>query len=231
MIFLTLLYLCFLTLEHPLSPNRLPTPKFHHKPCAVHFQVRGRNQMWRYLIVIQYPLELSFHNIHMYIDHCPSEHPSTWGFSVGSPWEADGSHGIHSSYSRNGHLLGRVTTLCCALFNKKNMKKKHAGWKWAHAFFLIMGGFTLHEGGKPMRVLEAKELENLSKERKIEWPTITEEITDRSKGDYLSKTIVLLQMIWFIIQCIARGAYRLPLTELEVITIVFSSLTGVIYYL
>ena len=116
----------------------------------------------------------------------------------------------------------------------RNFAKKHqenTGWTRAHAFFLIMGGFTLHEGGKPVRVLVARELEELSGAGKIEWPTITEEeIADRSKGDYLSKAIVLFQTTWFIGQCIARGAYRLAVTELEVVTLAFAILTGVIYY-
>ena len=113
-------------------------------------------------------------------------------------------------------------------FAEKHQKK---GWTRAHAFFLIMGGFTLYEGGKPVRVLEAGELEELSEAGKIEWPTITEEeIADRSKGDYLSKTIVLFQTTWFIGQCIARGAYKLVVTELEVVTLAFAILTGVIYY-
>jgi len=115
-----------------------------------------------------------------------------------------------------------------------NFAKKHqenTGWTRAHAFFLIMGGFTLHKGGKPVRVLEDWELEKLSAAGKIEWPTITEEeIADRSKGDYLSKTIVLFQTTWFIGQCIARGAYGLAVTELEVVTLAFATLTGIIYY-
>jgi hypothetical protein len=114
----------------------------------------------------------------------------------------------------------------------KKHEKNHTGWTRAHSFFLIMGGFMLHEGGKPVQVLKAKELEKLSKAGKIKWPTITkEEIADRSKGDYLSKTIVLSQTTWFVGQCIARGAYGLTVTELEVVTIAFASLTGVIYYL
>ena len=120
-------------------------------------------------------------------------------------------------------------------FGARNLTKKHqnkTGCTRAHAFFLIMGGFTLHERGKPVRVLEANDLKELSEAGKIEWPTITkEEIADRSKGDYLSKTIVLFQTTWFVGQCIARGAYGLTVTELEVVTIAFASLTGVIYYL
>jgi hypothetical protein len=126
-------------------------------------------------------------------------------------------------------LAGRQHSMACYL--TKKYEKNNTGWTRVHSFFLIMGGFTLHEEGKPVRVLEAKELEDLSEAGKIEWPTITEEeIADRSKGDYLSKTLVFLQMTWFTVQCIARGVYGLPLTELEVVTVAFASLTGVIYY-
>jgi len=118
-----------------------------------------------------------------------------------------------------------------ACYLTKRYIKNHPGWTRTHAFFLIMGGFTLHEGGKPVRILDAKDLEELSEAGKIEWPTITkEEIADRSKGDYLSKMIVLVQTTWFVGQCIARGACRLTVTELEVVTVAFASLTGVTYY-
>ena len=53
----------------------------------------------------------------------------------------------------------------------RKFTKKHqanTGWTRAHAFFLIMGGFTLHEGGKAVRVLEAKDLEELSEGGNIE---------------------------------------------------------------
>ena len=113
----------------------------------------------------------------------------------------------------------------------KKHEKNHPGWTRAHAFFVIMGGFILHEGGKPVRILEARDLEELSEAGKVEWPTITEEeISDRSKGDYLSKTIVLFQTTWFIAQCIARGAYGVAVTELEVVTLAFATLIGIIYY-
>ena len=116
-------------------------------------------------------------------------------------------------------------------FTEKH-ETNHTGWTRAHSFFLIMGGFMLHERGKPVRILETKDLEELSEAGKITWPTITkEEILDRSKGDYLSKTIVLSQATWFVGQCIARGAYGLTVTELEVVTLAFAGLTGVIYYL
>jgi hypothetical protein len=137
-----------------------------------------------------------------------------------------------SSLLRNWSSCGQRDNTMGRVISRKNMKKKHTDWTRAHAFFLIMGGFALHEGGKPVRILGPKELEELSEAGKIKWPTITkEEIADRSKGDYLSKTIVLFQTTWFVGQCIARGAYGLTVTELEVVTAAFATLTGVTYYL
>jgi hypothetical protein len=107
------------------------------------------------------------------------------------------------------------------------------GWTMTHGFFLVMGGFTLHDPrGTPLRILVPRELETLSKAGKVTWPSITEEeIQDRCKGDYLSKAFVLVQTSWFITQCIVRGVYGLAVTELEVATLTFAALSGVTYYL
>jgi nitrate reductase NapE component len=48
-----------------------------------------------------------------------------------------------------------------------------------------------------------------------------EDIEDRSKGDLLSKAMVLLQGLWFTAQCLARVQQHLPVTELEVATLAF----------
>ena len=110
--------------------------------------------------------------------------------------------------------------------------KGRSGWTKTHAFFLIMGGFTLHAQGEPLRVLGWRDLEALTRAGRINWPDITEEeIKDKSKGDYLSKGIVILQTTWFIVQFFARAASKLTITELEVVTLAFSTLIGVIYFL
>ena len=110
--------------------------------------------------------------------------------------------------------------------------KGRPGWTKTHAFFLIMGGFTLHTQGKPLRVLDWRDLEALARAGRINWPDITEEeIKDKSKGDYFSKSIVVLQTTWFIVQFFARAASKLTITELEVVTLAFSTLIGVIYFL
>ena len=115
---------------------------------------------------------------------------------------------------------------------KKFQVEGRPGWTKTHAFFLIMGGFTLHAKGKPIRVLDWKDLETLAKAGRVDWPNITkEEIEDRSKSDYFAKGIVILQTTWFIVQFFARAHFKLTITELEVATLAFSTLIGVTYYL
>jgi hypothetical protein len=59
-------------------------------------------------------------------------------------------------------------------------------------------------------------------------PTETE-LKDRGKSDGLTKLIVLVQTLWFVVQCIARGTQHLPLTELEVVTLAYTMLNFFIY--
>jgi len=55
-------------------------------------------------------------------------------------------------------------------------------------------------------------------------PITVAEIEDRSKGDGLLKLIAILQSLWFITQCIARGVQGLALTQLEVVTLAIVAL-------
>jgi hypothetical protein len=95
-----------------------------------------------------------------------------------------------------------------------------------------MGGFMEYEGNRPIRVLLPEDLESYSLTGNGDFPRISEaEIEDRSKGDALSKGFVVVQTSWFMAQCIARGVKRLPITELELITVAFAVLNFVIYIL
>ena len=90
-----------------------------------------------------------------------------------------------------------------------------------------MGGFV---DGR--RLLSLEDIEHLVRNREIEYPIVTrEEIQDKSKGDAVTKALVLLQTTWFLLQCAARGSQRLALTELELATAAFALLNIVIYAL
>ncbi|KAF9473621.1 hypothetical protein BDN70DRAFT_964169, partial [Pholiota conissans] len=114
-------------------------------------------------------------------------------------------------------------------------------WTLTHGFFLQMGGFMLSDDGRSIHILidgsqpkTPKKLQLIHniKEGVISPPRITEEdIQDRSKGNIISKTIIILQTTWFIVQCIARWSQHLPVTELEVVTLGFAMLNGITYIL
>jgi hypothetical protein len=55
------------------------------------------------------------------------------------------------------------------------------------------------------------------------------EITGKSSGDGLSKLIAMLQVLWFIVQCIERLRLHFSITELEVMTAAFATLNVMIY--
>ena len=104
-----------------------------------------------------------------------------------------------------------------------------------------MGGFTYLDG-ETERALDFDDFRSLlgitfrdaleeTSPPQISFPAITAaEIQDKARGDFLSKAIVILQSIWFIVQCIARGKQGLALTELELVTVALASLNGVMYY-
>ncbi|KAF8998945.1 hypothetical protein BDQ17DRAFT_1283009 [Cyathus striatus] len=104
-------------------------------------------------------------------------------------------------------------------------KSPRRNWTMNHAQFLQMGGFHScsadHKGAiSPMR------FDALLQEGKITFPTIKkEEIQDKSKADGLSKIILAVQALWFVIQCIGRHAQGLALTQLEVATLAVISST------
>lgn len=55
------------------------------------------------------------------------------------------------------------------------------------------------------------------------------EIKDKSKSDWLAKSLVLAQTTWFVMQCIARGVKGLPVTHLEIVTLAYAVMNFFIY--
>lgn len=97
-----------------------------------------------------------------------------------------------------------------------------------HAFFAIMGGFQFHDRAGPSHPLSPNIVVELVKHGHLVPPT-AEEISNQSKGDALSKGVVIVQTLWFVTQCIARRAERLPLIKLEVMTLAYTVMTVAMY--
>ncbi|EPQ51360.1 hypothetical protein GLOTRDRAFT_49218 [Gloeophyllum trabeum ATCC 11539] len=120
------------------------------------------------------------------------------------------------------------------LTSRRLAKQYHEshGWTWTHGFFSVMAS------GSEL----ASESESVSEFRAhtcrspelgvaaLPFPDITErEIQDKSKGDWISKGLAILQTTWFILQCITRKAQGLPVTQLELATCAFAVLNAFTY--
>ena len=52
-----------------------------------------------------------------------------------------------------------------------------------------------------------------------------EEIKDKGESNWLTKALVLIQTTWFVVQCIARAIRDLPVTELEIVTLAYTTMS------
>lgn len=84
-----------------------------------------------------------------------------------------------------------------------------------------MGGFHVFDDDEPVFSLAPPTVIKLVA-MGVLTPPSEEEIKDRSKSDSFSKLIVLVQTLWFVMQCIARHIEHLPITELEVGTLAYT---------
>lgn len=80
-------------------------------------------------------------------------------------------------------------------------------------------------------ILTLEMLRELVKDPEFKIRMTEDAITDKSKGDALSKSIFILQTSWFIIQCIARRVQGFDLTQLELTTLALASLNGITFIL
>ena len=90
-----------------------------------------------------------------------------------------------------------------------------------HVWFISMGGFEIQCTDGNHR-LSLDELKHLITKKTISMSSIAiteDEISDRSKTDWLSKLITCLQILWFVIQLIGRAVQHLPITGLELYTL------------
>ncbi|KAF7979839.1 hypothetical protein HWV62_40579 [Athelia sp. TMB] len=113
------------------------------------------------------------------------------------------------------------------LESKKDQKKPNL-WTIVHAFYIIMGGFYFYRKGEPIQNISFREVLKLVEKQLLAPPTLIE-IQDKSKTDALSKTIAVVQTLWFVVQCITRSIRGLAMSELEVMTLAYTVITFAMY--
>jgi hypothetical protein len=95
---------------------------------------------------------------------------------------------------------------------------------------MIMGGFHYCEGSdkagepyQPVHPLTYTNVATMLRKKTIMFPT-KQELQNQSKSDWIAKSIVLLQTLWFVAQCIARRVENIPTTELEIVTLAYTTI-------
>lgn len=117
-------------------------------------------------------------------------------------------------------LMKRVKMLVKVDFREESEDNM---WTQTHSFFVLMGGFMLYVDGEPYCPLQPDHMLKLIREGCIDAPTLTEnEINDKSKGNAISKGLVVLQVTWFAMQFVTRIIYHFRITQLEVGTFAFA---------
>ena len=103
-----------------------------------------------------------------------------------------------------------------------------------YCFYATMGGFTvdvsnLHNTWK-QPILTADAIIELA-QRGIFFDIATNSINDKSKADLLAKGLIICQVSWLVVQSIARAYAQLPLSLLEVHTMVHVVCAVIMYLL
>ncbi|KAJ3561654.1 hypothetical protein NP233_g10066 [Leucocoprinus birnbaumii] len=103
-------------------------------------------------------------------------------------------------------------------------------WGLTHGFLLEMHGLRRFRNGQPF-ALTSSDLIEYASDLSNPIYISEDEINDKSKGDFFTKLIVVIQTTWFIVQCVARWVQRLHVTELEIVTLAFAILNIITYIL
>ncbi|PYI03202.1 hypothetical protein BO78DRAFT_199899 [Aspergillus sclerotiicarbonarius CBS 121057] len=116
----------------------------------------------------------------------------------------------------------------CARFSKGEFKS-------IHAFYISMLALRYHTP-KGDRVIWPNQYTWLLEQDLIDWEShgswglLDDDIRDKSKSDGFAKLAALVQVSWFVTQCVARGIHHLPLSQLEAMTLGYIPLFIVTYF-
>ena len=140
-------------------------------------------------------------------------------------------------------ILVAIVELTLARENSRKLKQefKQDGvlWTMSHSFFANMGGYIIrtsrmedHAYHDPYH-LTADNIYDLRRSGHLKkLPDVTEEeLHDRSKSDSLLKAIALGQILWSIMQIIARGLQKLTISPLELSVLAYAACSIIIYAL
>ncbi|KZP18113.1 hypothetical protein FIBSPDRAFT_829621 [Athelia psychrophila] len=91
-----------------------------------------------------------------------------------------------------------------------------------------MGGLYYFDGDEPHHPASRLEVATMIRKESFKAPNILA-IKGRGKRDAFSKTVTILQTLWFVMQCIARAIQHLPITNLEIATLAYTTISVAMY--
>lgn len=94
-------------------------------------------------------------------------------------------------------------------------------WTMTHAFFADMGGFEVEEDGGPRTLATGREFYEWFVSHsapQLDLGVIKAEIDDRSKSNSLLKALTCFQVVWVVVETIARVVEHRPISALEIAT-------------
>ncbi|KAM0148023.1 hypothetical protein ACHAQE_007148 [Botrytis cinerea] len=112
----------------------------------------------------------------------------------------------------------------CCKFKERGIEN----WSMKHSFYADMGGFVIQTGDGVTWPLDANEILYLIDKEWIKEPVFSaqfvldkNEIDDKNKQGILLRVSAIVQVLWFLVNCIARKLQHLAITTLELTTIGF----------
>lgn len=107
----------------------------------------------------------------------------------------------------------------------------YGDWTLTHSFYANMGGFHLYSPDEEPFPIDAAQLRYLVKKGYITLPNLTEkDIGDRNKADVFVRALTLGQILWFLLQSIARAQQGLAITTIELTTLAFVCSAAFIFF-
>lgn len=102
------------------------------------------------------------------------------------------------------------------------LKQKQQDWTMTHILFAFAGGFWVRTPNGQESKCHPKQLRDLIINNSIGGPPILQdELKSRAKADWTVKLIAILQILWFLVQILARATQHYHITSLEILTVAF----------
>lgn len=102
------------------------------------------------------------------------------------------------------------------------LKQKQQDWTMTHILFAFAGGFWVRTPNGEESKCHPKQLRALIINDIIKGPPILQdELKSRAKADWTVKLIAIFQILWFLVQILARATQHYHITSLEILTVAF----------